>query len=182
MAKNCNVVLIRHAEKPASGTGLAVAGQERAQAYTIYFQNYMVNGTVFKPDFIFCSTDSSNSDRPYLTIEPLAKILGLTIDDKHADKDYKKVADDILQNSKYDNKSVLICWHHGEILALAADLGAGATTLPASSNWPAKWPGDVFGWLLQVCFDGSGNIVTADTFCISEQLMYDDYGQVPPAG
>lgn len=181
MAKNCNILLIRHAEKPASGTDLSIAGQERAQAYIIYLQNYQLNGATFKADYIFCAADSSDSHRPKLTIKPFADAIGLPIDDKHKDKDYQKVVDD-LQDSKYDGKNVVICWHHEEALALAAGLGASSSTLPATSKWPTTWPGDVFGWLLQICLDGSGKIDTANTICVNEQLMYDDYGQEPPNG
>ena len=99
----------------------------------------------------------------------------MKINQKHKDKDYQKVATDILTNSKYDGSSILICWHHGEILKLAAALGAKG--LPPSSHWPGtKWPGQVFGWVLQLCYDGKGKIVPAQTVCINQKLMYDDHG------
>jgi hypothetical protein len=171
--------MIRHAEKPDSGTGLAVAGQERAQAYVIYFQNYLLNSNLVKLDYLFAAADSSESHRPLLTIRPLATAIELDINDKHKDKDYQKVADDISQNSKYDQSNILICWHHGEILDLAAALGA--KELPPESNWPPPpWPSEVFGWLLQLCYDDDGNIISSQTVCINQQLMYDDYGKNPP--
>jgi hypothetical protein len=180
MPKNADILMIRHAEKPHSGKGLAVAGQERAQAYAVYFQNYSLNSNLVKLDYLFAAADSSASQRPRLTIEPLAKATGLTINDKHKDKDYQKVADDILHNSKYDGSDILICWHHGEILQLAAALGAKG--LPPQSNWPAPpWPGDVFGWVLQLCYDGDGNVIPSQTVCANQQLMFDDYGKNPPA-
>jgi hypothetical protein len=180
MPKNTNILMIRHAEKPHSGTGLTVAGQERAQAYVIYFQNYLLNSNLVKFDYLFAAADSSESQRPRLTIEPLATAIGLNINDKHKDKDYQKVADDILQNSKYDQANILICWHHGEILDLAAALGAPGS--PASSSWPTPpWPKDVYGWVLQLCYDDDGSIIPSQTVCINQQLMYDDYGNNPPA-
>lgn len=180
MPTNANILLIRHAEKPATGTDLAPAGQARAQAYVAYFQNYAIGGNLVKPQYIFAAADSDESHRPRLTVEPLAQALGLSIDDKHKDKDYAKVAEDLLTHPKYDGSNVLVCWHHGEILDLAAALGASASTLPASANWPAKWPGDVFGWVLQLCYDAGGKLIPAQTLCLSEQLMYDDCGQQPP--
>lgn len=180
MPKNTNILMIRHAEKPKSGTGLAVAGQERAQAYVIYFQNYSLNSSIVKFDYLFAAANSSESHRPKLTIQPLATAIGLDINAKHKDKKYQKVADDILQNSKYDSSNILICWHHGEILDLAAALGAKG--LPPASHWPTKpWPGKVFGWVLQLCYDGDGNIIPTQTICINQQLMYDDHGKNPPA-
>lgn len=181
MPANTNILMIRHAEKPDSGTGLAVPGQERAQAYVIYFQNYSLNSSVIKLDYLFAAADSSESHRSRLTIEPLAKAIGVNINAKHKDKDYQKVADDILQNSKYNNSNILICWHHGEILDLATALGVDASKLPPQSNWPAPpWPGEVFGWLLQLRYDDNGDVLGSQTICINEQLMYDDYGKNPP--
>lgn len=182
MPQNTNILMIRHAEKPASGDGLALAGQERAQAYVVYFQNYLIGSEPVSLKYLFASEDSSASHRPRLTIEPLSKALGLEINDKHKDKHYKKVADDILKNSKYDNSDILICWHHGEILKLAEALGVDASQLPEQANWPPSWPGDVYGWLLQLCYDASGQLDASQVVCINEQLMYDDCGRNPPDG
>ena len=108
MPKNTNILMIRHGEKPKSGTGLAVAGQERAQAYSIYFQNYLLNSSPVKLNYLFAAANSNASHRPVLTITPLSTATGLKINQKHKDKDYQKVATDILTNSKYDGSSILI--------------------------------------------------------------------------
>jgi hypothetical protein len=48
-------------------------------------------------------------------------------------------------------------------------------------HWPSPpWLGEVFGWLLQICYDADGNLIPAQTVCINQQLMYDDYGKNPP--
>jgi broad specificity phosphatase PhoE len=133
MPKNTNILMVRHAEKPDSGKELSVAGQERAHAYAVYFQNYVLNGTVLKLNYIVATADSSQSERPRLTMEPLAKAMGMEINAKHQENDYQKVADDILQNSKYDRSNIVICWHHEEILQLAAALGVDANKLPPES-------------------------------------------------
>ena len=182
MPNSTTIILIRHAEKPESGIALAVAGQERAHAYAVYFQNYALNSSPIKFNYLFAAADSEESHRPRLTIEPLAQAIGLGIDNKHKDKDYQKVAADILQNSKYNNSNILICWHHGKILELAETLGVDPSKLPKESQWPSPpWPNEVFGWLLQVCYDESGTIIPSQTLCINEQLMYNDYGKNPPA-
>lgn len=180
MPSNSTVLLIRHGEKPESGTGLSPAGQARAQAYVAYFQNYSIDGTPIRLKYLFATADSDDSHRPRLTITPLAKALGLEIDDKHADKDYGKVAHDLLTHPKYDGADVLVCWHHGEMLDLAAALGATADVLPPSANWPAKWPGEVFGWVMQLHYGGDGKLVPAQTLCLNEELMFGDCGQDPP--
>jgi hypothetical protein len=92
------------------------------------------------PDFIFATQASKRSNRPVWTITPLASALDLTYDDKHADDDYGKVASDILTNSKYVGKIVLICWHHSNIPALATALGIAS---------PPKWP-TVFDLVWQI--------------------------------
>ena len=181
MPKNTNILMVRHAEKPDSGKRLSVAGQERAHAYAVYFQNYMLNGTLLKLSYTFATADSSQSQRPRLTMEPLANAMGMEIDARYQENDYQKVADEILQNSKYHQSNILICWHHGEILELAAALEVDATKLPPQSHWPSPpWPGEVFGWLPQVCYDADGNVIPSQTLCINQQLMYDDYGKNPP--
>ena len=78
--------------------------------------------------------------------------------------------------------TILVCWHHGKILQFAKALGVKHHKLPSTSNWPTKWPKSVFGWLLQICYDSSGDVITDHTMCINEKLMYDDSGQDPPAG
>jgi hypothetical protein len=181
MPKNTNILMIRHAEKPASGHHLAVAGQERAEAYSIYFQNYQINSEVIKLEYLFAAADSHSSHRPRLTIEPLSKAINLKIDAGTKDKDFATLAAELLNDATYDNSNILICWHHGEILDFAASLLNGAT-LPPSSNFPTgKWNPAVFGWVLQLCYDADGKIIPSQTICLNEKLMYDDHGKNPPA-
>jgi len=179
MPVNTNIFMIRHAEKPDAldDKGLSTAGQERAEAYTIYFQNVKRGSSIIKFDYLFAAADSQESHRPRLTIKQLEKALGLSTDVTYKDKDYQNLADAILKNPKpkpdYNNANILICWHHGEILKLAQALGAPAASLPGN------WPEDVFGWLLQLTFDARGNAAMQPI--ATQKLMYGDYGQDPPA-
>jgi phosphohistidine phosphatase SixA len=133
------VLIIRHGEKPGDpatdgaddGRDLSTRGFERAGALAVY-----IPATFGPPDFLFATEESKHSNRPVETITPLAKVLGIEINSKHADDDFQKVADDILSNAKYAGKLVLICWHHGKIPKLTAALGGSAPFDP--------WPGDVF--------------------------------------
>ncbi len=180
MPRNTNILLIRHAEKPTKGAGLSVAGEERAQAYVVYFQNFSIDSQPVKLDHIFSSADSSASQRPRLTVTPLSQALGLPISSDYADKQYKEFAASLLGDATYNDSTLLVCWHHGEILKLASALGAKASKLPKSADWPAKWPGEVFGWVLQLCYDAEGGLRHKHTFCLPQQLMYGDCGQNPP--
>jgi phosphohistidine phosphatase SixA len=172
MPKSTNVLLIRHAEKPDddSDRTLAVAGQERAQAYVVYFQNYPSATSPLRLDYIFAARDSSKSQRPRLTVTPLAQALYLAIDLSYPDDDVDGAAKAILA---LDGANVLVCWHHGKILDLALALGAPKDVLPP------KWPGHVFGWLLDLSFDADGKLSVS---VVDQKLMHDDHGKPPPVG
>jgi hypothetical protein len=96
-----------------------------------------------KPDFLFATKASNNSNRPVETITPLSAALKVDIDTKHSDKDYDKVASDILTNAKYTGRVVLVCWHHGKIPDLAQKLGVTS---------PPPWPGSVFDRVWQITY------------------------------
>jgi hypothetical protein len=181
MPSDTTVLIVRHAEKPDSGKELSASGQARAHAYVSYFQNYSFGGKTLAVDHIFAAADSPESHRPRLTMEPLAKALGLKINNKHKDADFQKVADAILKKSKYDGKTIVICWHHGEILDLTKALGADRSKLPPAISWPpSPWPSEVFGWLLQLRYDPKGDLMTTQALCVNQQLMYEDHGKDPP--
>jgi hypothetical protein len=91
------------------------------------------------PDFLFATKASKQSNRPVETITPLSAALNLTYDDKHDDADYAKVASDVLTNSKYAGKVVLICWHHGEIPDLAKALGIATPPPWTSTTFDRVW-------------------------------------------
>jgi hypothetical protein len=59
-------------------------------------------------------------------------------------------------------------------LQLAAVMGASCTALPATSNWPANWPGSIFGWLLKLYYRIDGVVDRNATQAINEGLMPDD--------
>jgi hypothetical protein len=142
------------------GPNLSIRGSSRAAAIPSLFApanpqlayDLVVNGQSFTgsyppvalqgnaprfspPQFLFATQASKGSNRPVETVTPLSAALNLAYDDKHADKDYGHVATDILNNSKYEGKIVLICWHHGNIQNMAIKLGIAQ---------PPPWPGSVF--------------------------------------
>ncbi len=50
--------------------------------------------------------------------------------------------------------NILICWHHGDIPQLLSALGAD----PGKLLPKAKWPDAVFGWLIQLRYDETGQL------------------------
>jgi len=166
--RNAVILIIRHAEKPDSGSGLSASGEARAKAYVNYFKNFTnpVDGESLKINYIFAAADSKESHRPRLTITPTSQALGLAIDSRFKDKDFSELANEI--QSKSHGKTILISWHHGEIPALLRALGADpATVIPKS-----KWPEDVFGWVIELRYDADGRLV--ETKRINEKLLPDD--------
>jgi hypothetical protein len=141
------ILLIRHGEKPgdpgsdkvADGTGLSVRGQIRAAALSVSIPAAYPN-----VNFLFATAASAKSNRPVLTITPLAKSLGLKISAKHADKDYAALAQHLLTHDKYAGKLVLVCWHHGKLPKLANALGVTPPVDP--------WPSEAFARIWQIDF------------------------------
>jgi hypothetical protein len=149
---DATVLVIRHADKPESGEGLSPAGVARAKEYVGYFENYKVDGQPIKLTALFSAADSKESHRPYLTLEPLSRAIGLPIDSKYKDKDYEKLVGDL--ESASHGKGILICWHHGEIANLVHALGADADQLIPGG----KWPGDQYGWVIQLQYDKDAHL------------------------
>jgi hypothetical protein len=164
--QNAVILIIRHAEKPDAGSGLSAEGEARAKAYVNYFKNLTIDGQPLKLDYIFAAADSNGSQRPRLTITPTSQALGIAIDSRFKDKNFQELAAEI--QSKPHGKTILISWHHEEIPALLGALGADATQVIPK----AKWPEDVFGWLIELRFDENGQLI--GTKRINENLLPDD--------
>ena len=166
--QNTVILIIRHAEKPDSGSGLSAYGEARAKAYVNYFKNFTntADGQQLKINYIFAAADSKESRRPRLTIAPTSQALGLAIDSRFKDKNFQELAAEI--QSKPHGKTILISWHHGEIPSLLRALGTDAETVIPK----AKWPEDVFGWVIELRYDADGQL--AETRRINEKLLADD--------
>lgn len=135
MPKSATLLLIRHAEKSGDpqDAALTPAGEARSQAYVAYFRNPGRGASpLAASSWLIAAADSVNSTRSRLTLAPLAAALGLPIDATVADHDFQRLADRLLGDSRYDNVTTLICWHHGQILALAHALGAPLAALPTA--------------------------------------------------
>jgi hypothetical protein len=164
--KNAVILIIRHAEKPDSGSGLSAEGEARAKAYVNYFKNFTVDGQPLKLDYIFAAADSKESRRPRLTIEPVSKAFGLAIDSRFKDQEVQGLANEI--RFKPHGQAILVAWHHGEIPALLRALN----TDPGQAIPKTKWPEDVFGWVIKLRYDADGRLV--ETKRINEKLRPDD--------
>ena len=154
--KHATVLIIRHAEKPDDGAGLAPAGEARARDYVGYFKNFRLHDEPVKLDAIFAAADSKNSQRPRITVEPLAQALGLIVNASYKDKEYASLVSN-LQTTDH-GRNLLICWHHGELPELLAALGANPDALLPGG----RWPGDEYDWIIALRFDHDGHLKTAE--------------------
>jgi hypothetical protein len=132
-ARPSEILLIRHAEKtePKGDLHLNDRGRARAQALPGLFTSRFA-----RPDFLFAAGRSKLSNHAYETIEPLARVLSLPIDDHLADAEYPALAALILTDPRYRGAHILVCWHHESIPRLASALGARGV--------PPKWHDEVY--------------------------------------
>jgi broad specificity phosphatase PhoE len=166
--KNSVILIIRHAENPADGHGLSPRGEERAKAYKNYFQNFTVDSKPRKPNAVLVAADSKQSHRPRLTVEPFTKAAKLPIDGSFGNKQPADLAAELRAN--HQGKVILICWHHGQIPDLLRALGAAPETLLPN----AKWPRNVYDWVIMATFDENGRLIPERTKRISEHLLQGD--------
>lgn len=146
------ILVMRHAEKPDDPTDpdLSADGKERARKLAVYIPH-----TFWTPDFIVASALSKHSARPYETVKPLSKAVGIPIDATFADQDYEALAHELLKQSRYDRKRVLVCWHHGHIPSLMSALGAKA------GDYPDPWDPRVFNLILLLDSGADGSATVA---------------------
>jgi len=166
--KNAVILIIRHAEDPGNGHGLSPRGEERAEAYKNYFQNFMIDSNRREPNDVLVAADSKQSHRPRLTVEPFAKAAKLPINSSFGNKQPADLAAELRAN--HQGKVILVCWHHGQIPALLRALGAAPETLLPNG----KWPKTVYDWVIMASFDENGRLIPESTKRISEHLLQGD--------
>jgi hypothetical protein len=159
---NATVMIIRHAEKPASGPGLSAAGQARAKAYAAYFQGLRLDGAPVRIDTLVATADSDESLRERLTLEPLSHVTGLPIQQPFDDRAVNELVNWLADGPP--DRDILIAWHHGEVPNLLAKLGLDPSTILPGGRWPS----DVYNWMVLLRFDRNGNVMPAHCQLIRE--------------
>jgi hypothetical protein len=152
VAGPAQVILLRHAEKPADPEDphLAPAGVKRAARLVSFIMKDPTMSRFGSPVAVFATqtTKHDNGQRTQETVAPLARALKLPVQTPFLSKDYAALAKQILSNPAYAGKTVLICWTHDEIRKLAAALGVRAR--------PPKWKASVFDRVYVISYQ-SGN-------------------------
>ncbi|PRP76033.1 phosphoglycerate mutase family protein [Planoprotostelium fungivorum] len=136
------VYLIRHGEKPENGTGLSPAGVARSQC----LPNVFGTKSLYNIGYIMAQEYKKDGgrDRPFLTVSPLAKSLGLKVDVscnrddaacvKKAVAAYQKT-----QKGSKHPKNILICWEHGALTQVASALGVSPAPKYPGSHFDLIW-------------------------------------------
>jgi len=137
------ILIIRHAEKTGDKADphLDPRGYQRAAALSRLFPRQFDT-----PEFIFASGASAHSNRPIETVTPLVRSLHLKVGSQFANEDYLQLAKELLSNPLYSHRTVLVCWHHGNIPALAAALGV--------PHPPSPWPDTQFNRVWKIVYLG----------------------------
>lgn len=132
-AMPAQVIIIRHGEKNHLNGQLLPKGQSRAGALMAYLTELdpsSTNPPLFlygPPAVIFASRPADHSDdqtiRCIQTVTPTALKLKLPVHSPFGPLQEQELADYILNDPRYDGKSVLICWHHTLIATLIEAFG-----------------------------------------------------------
>ena len=138
------IILMRHADKPDDpyNEDLSDAGAVRAEHLATYIPQ-----TFGRPDYVIATAHSKHSNRPAETVKPLAAALGMKVLHDFEDDDFEDLVDQLFNDPDFKGKTLVICWHHGKLPAIAALLGA-----PAGS-YPDPWPEDTYNIILDFHYD-----------------------------
>jgi len=155
------IYLIRHGEKPPKVDGkdvdgLSAQGKERAQGLTVTFGKdspYDIQCIIAEHE----KKDGSR-DRPYDTILPLSKVLGIDVDDSIDRDDAKGAAKAAKAYPGPGN--VLVCWEHGVLSKIVEKLGVKEEVVYPGERfdiiWEVKHPYETLEWV------GSENVQGVD--------------------
>jgi hypothetical protein len=156
LARPARVILLRHAEKPPdeSDASLSERGKARARALATFLTTEPVLGTNGQPAALFAPkvTSRGHTLRPRQTLEPLGERLALSVRTPYRPGDYAALAKYILSDPGLDGKTVIVCWIHDYLPALAKALGVKPK--------PARWNGSVYDRAWIVTFIGRNAVLS----------------------
>lgn len=154
------IIIIRHADKldiTQSGPALSAQGIVRSIKFAFYFlEKFGV------PDYIIAADDQKSDGkeiaiRSIQTVAPLANMMqerfpnqDYPIIHPYPSDSYEELADFLLEETKFNDKLVLICWSHQRIAKLAAALGV-------TQNIP-EWPRLDYDTVYVLKYDRAGKL------------------------
>ena len=150
---NHTVYIIRHGEKTWSGGCLSPQGQERANVLPEIFDGETSKKHHFAtPTKIFADQyrEPPECERCWLTVEPIAQHLNLTVSFAHGHEfDGGNAAAAAAIKEAARAETVLVAWEHENIQYLAADLGVPTKSIP-------DWKSDDYDSVYELTFDAAG--------------------------
>ena len=140
-AAPAQVIIIRHGEKPAQGSGLNARGFQRARALVKFFQSAPEVTRYGTPAAIYAMApkDAAGSVRAIQTVTPLADSLKLTINKGYTRDQVDGLVKAVMEAPEYEGKMVLVCWEHKVIVRIAAALAAyGGSSQAAQGSYRSR--------------------------------------------
>lgn len=153
------IIIIRHADKlelPEAGPALSAQGIMRSIKFAFYFLEKFG-----EPDYIIAADDQKSDGkeiaiRSIQTVAPLANMMQIKYPDHdypivhpYPSDSYEQLADYLLEDAKFRDKRVLVCWSHQRISKLAEALGV-TQSIPA-------WPKLDYDTVYVLRYDRAGN-------------------------
>ncbi len=165
-ATPAQVVIIRHAEKPAVGRELSETGWERARSLPIFFKNNSIVAAYGDPVAIYGFSPQSNdgSIRGIQTVSFLAEQLRLTVNGNYTKTEYAKMVKKIMSNKDFEGKTVVICWQHSFLVRLALEFGAKDLV-------PTEWDDAIYNRAWVIRFNKNR---VKEFFDVPQLLLRDD--------
>lgn len=151
-AEPAQVILIRHAEKQPGEPVLSAKGYKRAALLKDFFLEEAAVTQYGAPAAIYAAApkNEDSSIRSIQTVTPLAKVLGLDIDDSYTRGQTGKLVREIMETPAYDGRMVLVCWQHDNLVKIA--YGLAEYNNSPRVNIPLVWDDGSFDrvWILDL--------------------------------
>lgn len=149
-ADPAHIIILRHAEKVSDDERtLSSEGYARAEALAQYFSDPAFLKVYGVPAIFYAaSPEGDRSLRSVETVTPAAKALKVPLDSSFDKDDGRQLMQYILRTSKFDGKTVVICWNRKGIPELLE---------PLVGDFPNRWSDKVFDrfWILNLQSDGN---------------------------
>jgi hypothetical protein len=164
------IIFLRHAEKPATGSELNARGWERARALPKLFlqdRRVLEHGI---PVAIYAGAPPKpgGSVRSIQTMEPTAKALGLKVNTSITRDEIGSLVEAIVATPAYEGKTVVVCWEHKKIPLMLSAFGW--------KTGPKRWKDSVFDRLWILDFGPAGPVRFRD---LPERLLPGDSSDEP---
>jgi hypothetical protein len=150
------IIILRHAEKPATGSELNERGWQRARALPDLFlrdPRLLEHGHAVAI-YVGAPAKAGGSVRSIQTMEPTAQALRLTLHQEITRDEIDRLAKALLKDPAYNGKTVVVCWEHKKIPGMLKALGC--------MTGPDFWADEVYDRLWVLDFADGGAVRLRD--------------------